>query len=290
LSELDGPLAERVAGARAVVFDMDGTLILGNALSEGFHALPGAADVLAILKRRGIPFRVFTNGTAKTPEVYAASLRQVGLDVDDAEMMTPSSAAAVWFTRRRIRRIRVLGLEGVQSPLRRAGLEVIAPGEKAAGVEAVFTGQFREFTFPDLEAACRDVWGGAVLTTASNVPFFATHGGRGIGVSFAVNAMLRAMTGKRAQVLGKPSRSALVSALRLMGLPQSALERTVVVGDDPVLEMGMARSAGAVGIAVTTGLNDGDTFSRAGAALRPHAVLQGLVPLVALFESMKSTG
>ena len=84
----------------------------------------------------------------------------------------------------------------------------------AEGVEAVFTGWFREFTFPDLEAACRDVWAGAILTTASHVPFFAAKGGRAIGASFAINVMIASLTKKRAKVLGKPSKDALHRALR----------------------------------------------------------------------------
>lgn len=263
---------------------MDGTLVLGDAANSGHQPLPGAGELLALLRRKQIPFRIFTNGTAKTPATYAQGLRQVGFDVRDEEMMTPSSAAAVWFQRRRLRRIRVLGLEGVQGPLRQAGLEVVGPAEQATGVEAVYTGWFREFTFPDLEAACRDIWAGAAFTTASDVPFFAAHGGRAIGTSFAINAMIRSLTGKRVQVLGKPSRAALECALRLMALPVSALKHTVVVGDDPALEMRMARRSGAVAVAVTTGLNDRAKFAGALPAERADAILPGLAPLLALWR------
>jgi HAD superfamily hydrolase (TIGR01450 family) len=276
LTELQNAVRERLSCVRALIFDMDGTLVLGNAASGAHEALPGAVELLALLKARGIPFRVFTNGTAKAPRVYAASLRAAGLDVDDSEMMTPSTAAADWFVRRGIRRVRVLGLEGVQAPLREAGLDVVGPSEKADGVEAVFTGWFREFTFPDFEAACRDVWAGALLTTASNVPFFAARGGRAIGASFAINAMIRSLTGKKAKVLGKPSREALRCALRSMGLAAANEVLTAVVGDDPALEMRMANVAGALGVAVTTGLNDHAAFAGAAPAERPDVVISDL--------------
>jgi 4-nitrophenyl phosphatase len=283
LSELSSAHTDRLAHARAVVLDMDGTLVLGDSSSAGHRPLPGAVELLPLLRARGIPFRVFTNGTAKTPEVYAQALRKAGLDVQDEEVMTPSSAAAVWLSRLGIRRVRVLGLEGVQGPLRRAGLEVVGPCEAADQIDAVYTGWFREFSFPDLESACRDIWAGAVFTTASNVPFFAARGGRAIGASFAINAMIRALTGQRATVLGKPSRAALACALRLMGLPRSALGQTVVVGDDPALEMRMARGAGALAVAVTTGLNDRHAFETAAVAERPDVILSGLAPLLAVY-------
>jgi 4-nitrophenyl phosphatase len=280
LTEFNPGLIERVQATRGVIFDMDGTLVLGDAKSGGHTPLPGAIDLLKLLRRREIPFRIFTNGTFKTPQTYAASLRHAGLDVSDGEMMTPSTSAAAWFEKRGIRKIRVLGGAGVQGPLREQGLGVVGPSETADGIEAVYTGWFREFTFPDLEAACRDVWAGALLTTASNVPFFATQSGKAIGASFAINAMIRSLTGKRARVLGKPSREAMSCALRAMGIPASAASQAIVIGDDPALEMRMARSAGALAIAVTTGLGDRASFGGAVAAERPDIVLDGLLPMI----------
>jgi ribonucleotide monophosphatase NagD (HAD superfamily) len=115
------------------------------------------------------------------------------------------------------------------------------------------------------------------------VPFFAAHGGRAIGASFAINAMIHALTGKRVKVLGKPSRAALECALKLMGLPASVLSQTVVVGDDPALEIRMARSVGAIAVAVTTGLNDRDRFEKGPADERPDVILSGLAPLLAVY-------
>jgi NagD protein len=204
---------------------MDGTIALGDAKSGGHKALPHAVALLETLERRGIPFVVFTNGTAKAPADYAASLRAAGFPVSDAQMLTPSASAAAWFVAQGMRRVRVLGNAGCAAPLRAAGLEVIDPAAPAQDVEAVYTGWFREFDFAALEAACDSLWHGARLFTASNVPFFATATGRAIGSSFAINAMLTAMTGKRARILGKPSRVAFDVARQIMGLPAARCGR-----------------------------------------------------------------
>jgi len=283
LTDLSPAVAEAVAGARGFIFDMDGTIALGDAASGGHRALPHATALLAAIKARGLPLRVFTNGTAKPPAAYAASLRAAGFDLDDEEMMTPSSTAAAWFVRQRIGRVRVLGVDGVAAPLRAAGIEVIAPAAETCGVEAVFTGWFREFTFPALEAACGDVWAGARLTTASHVPFFATANGRAIGSSFAINAMIGAMTGRRARVLGKPARTAFGEACRAMGIARADRRRVIVVGDDPALEMRMANNAGAIAIGMTTGVMARDGVGALRASDRPAALLDGLEPLRALF-------
>ncbi|MEY4303915.1 MAG: hypothetical protein RIT52_90 [Pseudomonadota bacterium] len=274
-------ILERLAKARGFIFDMDGTIALGDAASGGHKALPGAVEMLALLRKKGVPFRVFTNGTAKAPAHYAASLRQAGFDLADEEMMTPSSSAAIWFKQQGITRVRVLGNEGVSAPLTALGIDAIGASDAAKDVEAVYTGWFREFTFPDLEAACQSIWDGAKHTTASHVPFFATATGRGIGSSFAINKMISAMTGSRAKVLGKPSRTAFDAALAAMGLPRSAAKDVFVFGDDPALEMRMARSAGAMGIGLTTGLMKADRRADLAPAEQPHALLDDLTGVAA---------
>jgi 4-nitrophenyl phosphatase len=273
-------IAERIQNASGFIFDMDGTIALGDAASGGHKALPFATETLAAIRARGTPFRVFTNGSAKPPAAYAASLRSAGFDVRDEEMMTPSSSAAIWFVKKGISRVRVLGNDGVGAPLADVGITVIGPSEKANGVEAVYTGWFREFTFPDMEAACESVWDGAILTTASHVPFFATATGRAIGASFAINTMITSLTGKRAKVLGKPSRIAFDAAARAMGLGPAAAKNIVVVGDDPGLEMRMANGAGAVSIGMTTGLMKRDTVDALSPAETPMALLDSLEPML----------
>jgi NagD protein len=273
-------MRERIANAKGFIFDMDGTLALGDAASGGHVALPGAVDLLARIKRSGIPVRVLTNGTAKRPAAYAASLRAAGFDLADEEMITPSTSAAVWLTARGIRRVRVLGDPGTAAPLADAGIEVIAPSTPADGVEAVYSGWFRVFCFRDLEAAVRDIWAGARAVTASHVPFFATQEGRGLGSSFPMNVVLRAWTGKLPKILGKPSRECFFTALKLMGLPRSAAADVVVVGDDPKLEMRMANAVGAISVGVATGLTGLKEMEALGPAERPQLALASVADLL----------
>jgi NagD protein len=280
LAELPPDIAHAVASATGFVFDLDGTLALGDAVAGGHCPLPHALELLHAVKARGTPLRLFTNGSGKTPRAYAASLRAAGFPIDDDEMMTPATSAAAWFASKGVRKVRVLGGEGMAAPLREAGVEPVGPSEKARGVDAVFTGWHRDFAFADLEAACEDIWSGAMLTTASHVRFFATAAGRSIGASFAINSMITAMTGKRATVLGKPSRVALDTAVRAMGLTRAEQARVVVVGDAPALEMRMARTGGATGIAMTTGMLTREAAAALPAAERPHAVLDSLEPLL----------
>jgi 4-nitrophenyl phosphatase len=275
-------MSARIASAKGFIFDMDGTIALGDRTSGGHVALPGAIALIARIKRGGIPIRIFTNGTAKPPAAYAASLRGAGFDVGDEEMMTPSTSAAAWLTARGIRRVRVLGNAGTAAPLIAARIEVIAPSQAAAAVEAVYTGWHRDLTFPDLEAAVHDILAGAVAITASNVPFFATADGRGMGTSYAMNAVIRAYAGRLPKILGKPSREGFFTALAGMGLSRKDASSVVVVGDDPALEMRMANQVGAISVGVATGLNDLPTLKNLPERDRPLLALAGVAELIDL--------
>lgn len=269
--------------AEGFIFDMDGTLVLGDKASAGHKALPGATETLSLLRERGVPYQVFTNGTAHTPDWYANSLRHAGLDVRDEEFMTPSTAAAHYLKEKGAERTLVLGKEPVWKPLADLGLNVVESPGDGGFYDAIYVGWFREFTFPDLEAAANAIWAGAQLTTASDVPFFAAAGGRGIGTSFAINAMLKALTGADAHVLGKPSLDALAVAKQRMGLSPGA--NIVVVGDDPQLETRMANAGGALSVAVTTGIYDAAAFkSREDPLERPQLLLSGIDKLAGLLR------
>jgi HAD superfamily hydrolase (TIGR01450 family) len=265
---------------RGFIFDMDGTLVLGDKASGDHKALPGTAELLGALRERRIPYQVFTNGTARTPEWYAASLRHAGLDVRDGEMMTPSTAAAAYLKARGADRVLVLGREAVWRPLAQAGLTAIeAPGD-GGRYDAVYVGWFKDFTYTDLEAAAEAIWGGAQLTTASNVRFFAAAGGRAIGSSFMINAMLSALTETEPLVLGKPSQDALKVALARMGLASPG--EIAVVGDDADLEVFMANEAGALSVAVTSGFYKRAHFESQPPEKRAQIIVSGTDELLSV--------
>lgn len=283
---LDGALTpgahERLARTQGFIFDLDGTLALGDARGRGLKALPNAIDVLARFNRAGIPFVVFTNGTLRTPEQTAAELRGAGFALSDKQVMTPSSVVADYFSERKVGPVLVLGCEGVWQPLAAAGIEVVLPPNYRGGVAAVYVGWYREFTMSCLEAAYDAVSRGAALFTASNVPFFATATGRGFGTSFAICAMLKALTKKRAKTLGKPSAEALKVASRRLGVP---IARIAVVGDDPSCEIRLARYGKALAVGVTTGVTARAAFEAQKGKLRPDLVIDGVADLAQVLAS-----
>lgn len=267
---------------RGFMFDLDGTLVLGDRAGRSYDVLPGAIEVLTRLRERGIPWVVLTNGSAHPPAQQAARLRGVGLPVEDAQMLTPSSITAGVLLARGVRRVLVLGSPGVGHVLRESGIEITFTGEPdCERVDAVYIGWHPECGMRDIEAACHAIWAGARCYVASDVPFFASRAGRTIGYSYAIVGAVRRMTKVRPIITGKPSQHALRHVASTLGVKPAEVG---VVGDDPLVEMIMARRGGATGFAVCTGTTSRAQWRRQPLARRPHHLLEGVGDLLALLE------
>ena len=248
---------------KGYMFDLDGTLILSDRKLGGYTAIPGAAEVLAELDARGIPWIAMTNGSAYPASVQAPRLRAVGLPVRDERLFTPNSVAGRAMIEREYRSVLVLGTQGVVDALEEMGVPCVLPEEEAAhDTDAVYVAWHPDCTMPHIHLACERVLDGAAFLTASDVPFFATRDGRSFGYSCAINGAVARVTGREPEACGKPSEL----ALRLVAEQLEVAEEDVgVVGDDAVAEMQMARAGGALGIAVASG-----STSRAQWAAQPH--------------------
>ncbi len=280
ISRVAPDAAQRLRTVRGFVFDMDGTLVLGDRHNRGLVPLPGALEITRWVSGQGLPFAVFTNGTTKTPRQYAQTLRSIGFELPDDAVLTPATSAARVFARRRHRRVLVLGEEGLTAPLREAGLAVVtADAGPYAQVDAVLAGWYPAFSMSVLETACHAVWAGAALYSCSQSVFFATAEGRSIGTSRAISAMISSLTGSRARLVGKPSLDALRAASAMIGVAAADL---AVVGDDPELEVPMAHRGRALAVAVSSGLATDDSFRHLPPARRPHLHLRGVDELLAI--------
>jgi 4-nitrophenyl phosphatase len=256
------------------MFDVDGTLLLSDRALGGYQLLPGAIEALTELKARRVPFVLLTNGSAYPPAEQAQKLRALGLPVDDAQMLTPSVVTASVMTRNAVKRVLVLGSPGVGFSLREAGIETRdATHAQATEVDAVYVGWHPDCNMRDIEAACNAIFAGARLYVASDVPFFATRHGRSIGYSYAIVGAIRRVTHAPMILTGKPSRHAMKFVAQRLGVPVS---RVGVIGDDPVVEISMARRHGAAAFGVTTGVTSAEEWRRQPQTRRPHRVFDDL--------------
>jgi 4-nitrophenyl phosphatase len=265
---------------KGFLFDLDGTLVLTDRSFSRYQVLPGALEILSELKARGIPFVVLTNGTHYPASEQAPKLRAVGLPISDDALLNPSSVAADLMPRRGVKRVLVLGTPGVGHALAEAGIETVFTHDEGTDrVDAVYIGWHPDCRMKDIEAAAKAIWNGAELYVASDVPFFATAGGKTMGYSYAISAAVRRITCAPMILTGKPSLHALRLVAKRLAIPMT---KVGVVGDDPLVEMIMARRGGAVGFGVSTGISKAPDWAKQRAGRRPHRVLGSLSELLAV--------
>lgn len=265
--------------AQGVMFDLDGTLILSDRQLGQYRLLSHAVEVLEQLQARGVPFLALTNGSAYPARAQAPRLAALGLPITPDNLYTPNSVAAQLFAARGHRRVMVLGTSGVRDALEELGIGTCAPGD--AGADAVYVAWHPDCGMGDIHAACSAVLDGAALYTASDVPFFATQSGPAFGYSCAIAGAIHRVTGVDAEVTGKPSLHALDFVAARLGVPRDCV---VVVGDDPRVEIEMARAGGAIGVGVTTGTTSAAGWAEQTPHRAPHHVIETLDQLLPLLE------
>jgi len=233
------------------VIDVDGCLVrTARAGGVGGHAIDGAVDLLAWLRRHGKPFVVCTNASQRTAAQYATHLRELGLDVRDDEFMTAATASAAHVARTHPGEpVLVLGDEGLTDAMRVEG--VLVAESDAQRPSVVVVGTADRYTTTAINAACLAVADrNAAFYVTVDVPWF--HGGLGksVCVSSAIAHAIAGITGRQPTVSGKPS-PALGAVLRerLGGDGR----RLVVVGDVASVEIRLARLMGAFGVLVLSG-------------------------------------
>jgi len=262
---------EPVGTAAGVMFDLDGTLILSNRNLGEYRVLPGAVETLTQLKAMGIPFLALTNGSAYPAARQAPRLRALGLPIEDDELFTPNSVASHVFRNHDIKKVMVLGTDGVVQALAEDGIRTcLAADIDSNGSDAVYVAWHPDCTMDDIHTAAEAVLNGAKFYTASDVPFFATQSGRSFGYSCAISGAIVRVTGKEPEVTGKPSLHAMQFVASRLGI---ATSQVLVLGDDPRVETEMARVGGAIGVGVTTGTTDLANWSRAAPDCKPHRVI-----------------
>ena len=263
---------------KGFMFDLDGTLILSNRKLGSYQVIPGAVEVLQELERRGIPFLAMTNGSAYAAARQRPRLREVGLPIADEHLFTPNSVAGKVFTDRGHKMVLVLGTPGVVEALEGHGVPCCVAGDAAAQrADAVYVAWHPECTMEHIHVAAGRVLEGAAFYTASDVPFFATQEGPAFGYSCAINGAIQRVTGREPEVTGKPSQLAMDFVSAELGLAPAEI---AVIGDDPKVEMEMARAGGAIGVGVTRGTTSRDEWAAQPDERRPDLVIESVGELL----------
>ncbi len=260
-----------------IIFDIDGTV------ARGREVLPGALEVLAELRRRGIRFAFFTNDNTHTIRFWTERLAAMGIDAEPEEVVTSALVAAeVMAELHPTNPILPVGAEGLIEALRAKGLDLVEFDE-ADRATAVVMGKDPVFDQQRLATVCGVIWNGAEFYATNYDPKVPTANGFVPGTGAMVKAVAYA-TGHEPVVTGKPSSWSGRMAMRILGVPP---ERGLVVGDQLATDIAMGRNAGMGTALVLTGTASAGDAESAPDEHRPDVVLGDIGELISWLDTQR---
>jgi HAD superfamily hydrolase (TIGR01458 family) len=283
-------LRDRLRGVKALLIDMDGVLVLrGNPIA-------GAAESLAALEARAIPYAIGTNTSFMSRATLAREMSRGGLPVDAGRIVSASSAAAS-YVRRRFGRQPLYVMVAPDALSEFEGLRLLTHDEAArpdARAAAVVVGDAGdEFTPRNLQSAFTLLRSGARFVAMHKNRWWLTAAGTMLDSGSYVVALEYA-TQRRAMVTGKPSRTFFLEGVRLLtelaesggvaGAPRLTPGEVAMVGDDLWNDVLGAQKAGLRGVFARTGKHGDAELARLAAdrgGRAPDAVAPSIVEIVA---------
>ena len=233
---------EIIKNIQLFLFDMDGTLYLGDRLFDF------TKDLLLKIRQSGADYLFMTNNSSKSVSAYIEKLERLGIKSVKEDFIT-SSQATVYFLKKHHpnARLYVCGTQSLKEELKENGFTVT---EKLDEVDAVIMGFDTELTFKKLEDVCK-------LLLSRDLPYIATNPDYVCPTEYgsvpdcgSVCDMIYNATKKRPTVIGKPQPLMPQLAMEMKGVSK---EQTAVVGDRIYTDIKSGINAGCVSILVMSG-------------------------------------
>ncbi len=250
-----------------LLLDLDGVCWVADA------PILGAAGAIEALKVAELPLRFVTNTTRRSRRALAEKAARLDLPIAEEEIMTAPQAALAWLRARGLPRCRLLVdaclLDELSDlPSDEAHPEIILMGDRE-----------EEWSEALLQSIFEQLMGGAELVALHKGRYWQTADRLRLDLGVYV-AGLEYASGKRAQVMGKPSCEFFAQAASDLGLAVSSLARIAMVGDDVLSDVGGAQNCGLQGVLVRTGKYRADAVARSG--VHPNFTVDSIAELPGL--------
>ena len=252
---------------KGYVFDLDGTVYLGDVL------LPGARRTIEALRQAGRRMVFVSNKPTEPRQVYAAKLTGLGLPTAVDEVINSSYVTVNYLLARAPgARVFPIGEQPLLDELTAAGFVLSeTPGE----IEYVIASFDRTFVYRKLQIAFDAIRAGAHFIATNADPYCPVPGG-GEPDAACIIAAIEACTGHQVEeVVGKPSPIMARTALDVLGV---APEESIMVGDRVETDVRMGKGAG---MATALPLTGATTLERLRhSEIQPDYVLERLDQLL----------
>ena len=263
---------------RLFLFDMDGTLYLGNNL------FPFTKELLETIKAQGKTYLFMTNNSSKSVLDYVKKLEKLGIPAQYEDFITSSQATADYLVKNHPGlRFYVSGTESFKKELASAGVNV--NDTYSDDIEGVVMGYDTELTYQKLDDVSK------LLTLKKDSPYIAANPDWVCPTEYgyvpdcgSVAAMICNATGRNPHFIGKPRPEMPLAAVERISKKDPAVNKdtTLVVGDRVYTDIACGVAAGIHSLLVLSGESTMEDVEKSD--VKPEFIMKDCAELLEKFK------
>lgn len=264
---------DKLLSCELFLFDMDGTLYLGD------DVYPGAIELMSALSSHGKRYIYLTNNSSRSGSDYISRLQRLGFPCTQDDVFTSGMATALYLnqhypgasvylagTRAFYRELLSYGVHVINDDLGHTDLKT---------VDVVVQGFDTELVYEKLNLACHFLRRGAAFIAANPDWVCPMPDDEVLPDCGSICALLTASTGIKPVFIGKPNRNMIDVISQQTGISN---DKICAVGDRLYTDIAVAQNAGSCSLLVLSGETTVDTL--AAAERKPDYVMNSVKDLL----------
>ena len=230
------------------LFDMDGTLYLGDDVYEG------AVELMESLPRLGKKYIYLTNNSSRAGTDYISRLRKLGFPCEAENVFTSGMATGLFLNQNYPgASVYLAGKKAFYRELQSYGIRLVNDENGHADadtVDVVVQGFDTELVYEKLNLACHYLRRGAAFIAANPDWVCPMPQDEVLPDCGSICALLTASSGVKPNYIGKPNRNMIDVIAKQTGISN---EKICAVGDRLYTDIAVAQNAGSVSVLVLSG-------------------------------------
>ena len=255
---------------KGYLFDIDGTIVLGNTLIEG------AKEKLEELRKKGKKIGFYTNNSSKNPESYLEKFERLGVKAELKEIITAGAVLADYLKNScKNKKIFMVGTKDFKTYCKSLNIEIFDENDKfeLSEIDIVAVTLDSELNYKKLEIACKLLSKNLEYLAANEDLVYPIEDGVFLPDCRAICNMIELCTKKTPKYFGKPKEPMLNYALKNLDLKR---DETVIIGDRLYTDIASGAINGCDTILVLTGEAKRDDQS----VYKPTYVIESVIDIV----------
>ena len=243
MKDFFGKELDALQNKKLFLFDMDGTIYLGNTLFDGVK------ELLDAIEKKGGRYVFITNNSSKSVVDYVQKLKRLGIERVDEENFFTSTQATAMLMKEKFGSalLYAQGTNSFVTQLKESGLQVTTAYDE--GAAAIVVGYDTELTYEKMMTTCRML--------KLDLPYYAANCdwvcpyefGAAPDCGWMCKGYEMAM-GKSPVFIGKPEPTMIEVVCKKFGVKK---EETLVIGDRLYTDIASGNNAGVDTICVLSG-------------------------------------